>query len=73
MNINLETTQHVYSVELNTTTVGVTIDDNFESGVVDVLVHWDGNFYSETDVIDGYLVKDITRAVCDVHFCTPVE
>jgi len=69
MNIEKVSTQTTYTVELANTTVSVVVDDDFESGNVDVTVI-DENYHmlSELDVIDGERVIDIKKAVCDVHF-----
>ena len=69
MNIEKVSTQTTYTVELVNATVSVVVDDDFESGNVDVTVI-DENYrmLSEHDVIDGERVIDIKKAVCDVHF-----
>jgi hypothetical protein len=69
MNIEKLSTQTTYTVELVNATVSVVVDDDFESGNVDVTVI-DENYrmLSEHDVIDGERVIDIKKAVCDVHF-----
>ncbi len=69
MNIEKVSTQTTYIVELANTTVSVVVDDDFETGNVDVIVI-DENYrmLSELDVIDGERVIDIKKAVCDVHF-----
>ena len=71
MNIEKVSTQTTYTVELVNAIaiVSVVVDDDFESGNVDVTVI-DENYrmLSEYDVIDGERVIDIKKAVCDVHF-----
>ena len=69
MNIEKVSTQTTYIVELANATVSVAVDDDFETGNVDVIVI-DENYrmLSEYDVIDGERVIDIKKAVCDVHF-----
>ena len=69
MNIEKVSTQTTYTVELVNATVSVVVDDDFETGNVDVIVI-DENYrmLSEYDVIDGERVIDIKKAVCDVHF-----
>ena len=69
MNIEKVLTQTTYIVELANATVSVVVDDDFETGNVDVIVI-DENYrmLSEYDVIDGERVIDIKKAVCDVHF-----
>jgi len=69
MNIEKVSTQTTYTVELVNATVSVVVDDDFETGNVDVIVI-DENYrmLSELDVIDGERVIDIKKAVCDVHF-----
>jgi hypothetical protein len=69
MNIEKVSTQTTYTVELVNATVSVVVDDDFESGNVDVTVI-DENYrmLSELDVVDGERVIDIKKAVCDVHF-----
>jgi hypothetical protein len=69
MNIEKLSTQTTYTVELVNATVSVVVDDDFESGNVDVTVI-DENYrmLSELDVVDGERVIDIKKAVCDVHF-----
>ncbi len=69
MNIEKVSTQTTYIVELANTTVSVVVDDDFETGNVDVIVI-DENYrmLSELDSVDGERVIDIKKAVCDVHF-----
>jgi hypothetical protein len=69
MNIEKVSTQTTYTVELVNATVSVVVDDDFESGNVDVTVI-DENYrmLSELDVVGGERVIDIKKAVCDVHF-----
>ena len=69
MNIEKVSTQTSYTVELVNATVSVVVDDDFESGNVDVTVI-DENYHmlSELDVVGGERVIDIKKAVCDVHF-----
>ena len=69
MNIEKVLTQTTYVVGLANATISVVVDDDFESGNVDVTVI-DENYrmLSEHDVIDGERVIDIKKAVCDVHF-----
>jgi len=69
MNIEKVSTQTTYTVELVNATFSVVVDDDFETGNVDVIVI-DENYrmLSESDVIDGERVIDIKKAVCDVHF-----
>ena len=68
MNINLESQTVIYSVELENEIVTVHIHEETESGVLDVQVWLDGTRLGEHDVIDGHLIKDVKRAVCDTHF-----
>jgi len=69
MNIEKVSTQTTYIVELANATVSVVVDDDFETGNVDVIVI-DENYrmLSELDSVDGERVIDIKKAVCDVHF-----
>jgi len=69
MNIEKVLTQTTYVVGLANATISVVVDDDFETGNVDVIVI-DENYrmLSEYDVIDGERVIDIKKAVCDVHF-----
>jgi len=69
MNIEKVSTQTTYTVELVNATVSVVVDDDFETGNVDVIVI-DENYrmLSELDSVDGERVIDIKKAVCDVHF-----
>ena len=69
MNIEKVSTQTSYIVELANTTVSVVVDDDFETGNVDVIVI-DENYRMlfELDVVGGERVIDIKKAVCDVHF-----
>jgi hypothetical protein len=69
MNIEKVSTQTTYTVELVNATVSVVVDDDFESGNVDVTVI-DENYRMlfELDVVGGERVIDIKKAVCDVHF-----
>ena len=69
MNIEKVSTQTTYTVELANATVSVVVDDDFETGNVDVIVI-DENYrmLSELDVVGGERVIDIKKAVCDVHF-----
>lgn len=70
MYIEKVSTQTTYIVELSNVDVSVVIDDDFESGIVDITVI-DENYrmLSEHDVVDGgERVIDIKKAVCDVHF-----
>jgi len=69
MNIEKVLTQTTYIVGLANATISVVVDDDFETGNVDVIVI-DENYrmLSELDSVDGERVIDIKKAVCDVHF-----
>ena len=70
MYIEKVSTQTTYIVELSNVDVSVVIDDDFESGIIDVIVIDENHrMLSEHDVVDGgKRVIDIKKAVCDVHF-----
>ena len=68
MNIQLENTTTIYTVEMETVMVTVSVDENHETNFTDVICHIDGDVMDEMEVIDDVLVKDIKEKVVAYHF-----